>query len=190
MSAVQLFNFKSQQIRVVEIDGAPWLVAKDIPEVLGYTYDNLWYHIKNNLGATEKTVVKLPGFRGNGGVVVSESGLYKLVMRSDKPEAKAFQDWVTKAVLPAIRKDGGYIMGEEKVATGEMSEDELILKAMGILQRKVERLTAENAAMRQELDVITVDEFRALKHLYLAQGQSRATISKSTTDDACGKSVW
>ena len=40
----------------------------------------------------------------------------------DKPEAKAFQDWVTGTVLPGIRKDGGYIKGEEKVATGDMSE--------------------------------------------------------------------
>lgn len=48
--------------------------------------------------------------------LISESGLYKLVMRSDKPEAREFQDWVTRVVLPDIRKDGAYIMGEEKVA--------------------------------------------------------------------------
>lgn len=100
-------------------------LCKDaIPEALGYTYDNLWYHVKGNLDASEKVVVKLPGFRGNGGVVISESGLYKLVMRSDKPEAKVFQNWVTKEVLPAIRKDGGYIKGEEKLKTGEMADDE------------------------------------------------------------------
>lgn len=51
--------------------------------------------------------------------VISESGLYKMVMRSNKPEARLFQDWVTQVVLPAIRKDGAYILGEEKVATGE-----------------------------------------------------------------------
>lgn len=107
---------------MVTIDNNLWFVAADITEALGYTYDNLKYHAKNTLGSDEKKVVKLPGFRGNGGTVISESGLYKLVMRSDKPEAKGFQDWVTKVVLPAIRKDGAYIMGEEKVATGEMSE--------------------------------------------------------------------
>lgn len=52
----------------------------------------------------------MPGVSGQEGerhtpIIISESGLYKLVMRSDKPEAKAFQDWVTKVVLPAIRKD-------------------------------------------------------------------------------------
>jgi prophage antirepressor-like protein len=52
--------------------------------------------------------------RGNPNVtIIAESGLYKLVMRSDKSNAKPFQDWVTKVVLPAIRKDGGYIMGED-----------------------------------------------------------------------------
>ncbi|MDQ7835598.1 MAG: BRO family protein [Humidesulfovibrio sp.] len=50
--------------------------------------------------------------------VISESGLYKLIMRSDKPAAKRFQNWVTREVLPALRKDGMYVMGEEKVKTG------------------------------------------------------------------------
>ena len=52
-----------------------------------------------------------------GLTLASESGLYKLIIRSNKPEARPFQDWATRDVLPAIRKDGGYIMGEEKVAT-------------------------------------------------------------------------
>lgn len=52
---------------------------------------------------------------GHSFAAISESGLNKLIMRSDKPEAKPFQEWVTRDVLPAIRKDGGYIMGEEKV---------------------------------------------------------------------------
>ncbi len=51
--------------------------------------------------------------------LISESGLYKLIMRSDKPEAKSFQNWVTRDVLPAIRKDDMYVQGEEKVKTGE-----------------------------------------------------------------------
>ncbi|MDZ4192496.1 MAG: BRO family protein, partial [Pseudomonas sp.] len=46
------------------------------------------------------------------------SGLYKLVVRSKKPEARAFQDWVTRVILPAIRKDGAYVLGEEIITTG------------------------------------------------------------------------
>ena len=84
----------------------------------------------NRLGPTERQVIRkghvssseletLFGFKQPSLSLVSESGLYKLVLRSDKPEAKPFQDWVTKVVLPSIRKDGGYIVGEEKVRTGE-----------------------------------------------------------------------
>jgi len=51
-------------------------------------------------------------------LLITESGLYKLIMRSDKPEARKFQDWVTREVLPAIRKDGMYVAGEEKLKTG------------------------------------------------------------------------
>jgi prophage antirepressor-like protein len=58
---------------------------------------------------------------------ISESGFYKLIGRSDKPVARAFQDWVTREVLPAIEKDGGYIMGEEKVATGEMDDEDVAM---------------------------------------------------------------
>lgn len=59
---------------------------------------------------------------------ISESGLYKLIMRAHpnaNPAAKRFQDWVTREVLPALRKDGMYVMGEEKVKTGEMSLEEM-----------------------------------------------------------------
>ncbi len=75
----------------------------------------------------ERTIRELNGvtLRGHGLALISESGLYKLVMRSDKPEVREFQNWVTKVVLPAIRKDGGYIHGEEHMVSGAMNEDEL-----------------------------------------------------------------
>lgn len=158
-SQVQTFNFQADlispahRIRVVTVDGAPWFVTSDVSEALGFTYENAKYHIKNNLSDDESGVMEkrassqttLSLFPGTTARVsmVSESALYKLILRSNVPTAKPFQDWVTKVVLPAIRKDGAYIMGEEKVVTGEMSEDELVLKAVGILQKKVERLTAE-----------------------------------------------
>lgn len=117
--------------------GNPWFVAKDVLIVLGFPLVSPNGHpisttgYLNYLDGTEKQVISqskaiteglnLSGVfpaRGTRQVTqISESGLYKLVMRSDKPEAKSFQDWVTKDVLPAIRKDGAYIKDEEKVAT-------------------------------------------------------------------------
>lgn len=101
---------------MVEIDGQPWFVAADIRTVLGLQKSgtNL-----ARLAADEHQVIRKCGstsLKGHGLSVISESGLYKLIMRSDKPEAQKFQDWVTRDVLPAIRKDGAYVLGEEKVA--------------------------------------------------------------------------
>jgi prophage antirepressor-like protein len=125
------FDFNSNNIRVVQIDGEPWFLAKECAEILGFktTAGAGWYtrHLNSN---ELNTITLTEGKRGNPRkTIISESGLYKLIMRSDKREARVFQDWVTGTVLPAIRKDGGYIAGEDKVAKGGMSEDELILKA-------------------------------------------------------------
>ncbi len=92
--------------------------------------------------------------RSHGLLLFSESGLYKLIMRanpSEKPRVKKFQDWVTRDVLPAIRKDGMYVKGEEKVLTGEMSMEEMTLKVLEGLQSKVSRLTAEKDALTEDV---------------------------------------
>ncbi len=117
---VSLFDFKGHQIRVVTIGGEPWFVAKDALKVLTVGLrSNGKPNTTRSLGYLddgEKGVHQIHTLGGPQRVsIVSESGLYKLVLRSDKPEAKPFQDWVTKEVLPAIRKDGAYIKGEEKV---------------------------------------------------------------------------
>ncbi|WP_348532412.1 Bro-N domain-containing protein [Rhizobium sp. RU36D] len=109
----------SNTVRVVEIDGQPWFVAADVCRILGLSQVT---NALRNLGRDEITLTQIKGFRGSHINTVSESGLYRLTMRSDKPEARQFQDWVTREVLPAIRKDGMYVVGEEKVKTGEMSE--------------------------------------------------------------------
>lgn len=113
---------------MVEINRAPWFVAKEVCAVLGYlSHPNGGY--QNTLrivSPEEKKVLRKTHspdewilFEGTSARValIPESALYKLATRSDKPEAKQFQDWVFKIVLPSIRKDGGYIMGEEKVVT-------------------------------------------------------------------------
>jgi prophage antirepressor-like protein len=77
--------------------------------------------------------------------VLSESGLYKLLMRSYKPEAHAFQDWVTRDVLPAIRKEGVYVVGEEKLAAPDLSISDLNAindHVQALLKRKAEILEA------------------------------------------------
>lgn len=78
-------------------------------------------------------------------IMINESGLYSLIMSSKLPSAKKFKRWVTSEVLPNIRKTGGYIAGEE-----DMTEDELVLKAMNVLNTKVEKLRLENKNLLAE----------------------------------------
>ncbi len=116
MNDIQAFAFGAEKVRVIEINGAPWFVAADVCRCLGLPNTTM---AVRSLSADEKRSLSRievglsPGAAVN---LITESGLYKLVMRSDKPQARKFQDWVTRDVLPAIRKDGAYIMGEEKVA--------------------------------------------------------------------------
>lgn len=150
MSQVQKFNFGLMDLRVIELDGQPWFVAADVRAALSITQGgtNFTHLSKDEVRCLPSGLITGKGM--STAKILSESGLYKFVMRSDKPEAKAFQDWVTRVVLPAIRKDGAYVLGEEKVATGEIDEDELVLKAMGIMQRKLERLAQEKAALQAD----------------------------------------
>ena len=99
-------------IRVVDFDGEPWFVAKDVCRAIGYGVKRNGEvnvsHALRTLDAAEMTTHRMSSKQGNPPKAVSESGLYKLIMRSDKPQARTFQDWVTKVVLPTIRKTGSY----------------------------------------------------------------------------------
>ena len=106
MNEIQKFmNNEFGTIRVVIIDGEPWFAAKDICTVIGVS--NTTVALKN-LELDEVTKLNLGGLEGETNFV-SESGFYTLVLRSRKPVAKPFRLWVTKEVLPQIRKTGGYI---------------------------------------------------------------------------------
>ncbi len=138
-------------------EGEPWFVAKDVCDALGYTAEvsaTLTKHVEDvdrspfNLN----TLSNREAIRGNPRVsIINESGLYSLIMGSKKPEAKAFKKWVTSVVLPAIRKDGAYVVGEEKVVSGEMSIEEMTVKVMTAMTAKVNRLTTEKAALEAQV---------------------------------------
>ena len=136
-----VFNFNSHAVRTVDRDGQPWFVAADVCAVLG---------IKNHresirhLDDDEKGVISNDTLGGAQQTsVVNESGLYALVLRSRKPEARKFAKWVTSEVLPAIRKTGRYeIPGTKKCLPGKLtaSSQDLIKKAV---RDRVESLPKE-----------------------------------------------
>lgn len=144
MNDLQIFeNEKFGKIRAIEIENAPYFVAKDVCEIL---------EIKNSrqaltrLDDDEKADVILnDGSQNRNMSIVNEYGLYSLVLSSRKSEAKEFKRWITHEVIPSIRKTGGYIAGEEN-----MSEEELVLKAMEVMTRKVKALEEKTAKLETE----------------------------------------
>ncbi|AIC12461.1 BRO-N domain-containing protein [Xylella fastidiosa] len=118
------FDFHSHTVRVVMRDGNPWFIATDVAVALGYRdAANAARHV----GAHQKGTHIVSTIKGNQELtIVSEGGLYRLVLRSRKPEAVAFSDWVTDEVLPSIRKTGSYS------TTGTMVNDD-VLYAIWIL---------------------------------------------------------
>lgn len=106
-NVTQKFDFNSHSVRVVLLDGQPWFVAKDVCDALGYA--NSRKATADHLDSNEKGVASGDTLGGTQKLqVISESGLYALVLRSRKPEARRFAKWVTGEVLPTIRKTGVY----------------------------------------------------------------------------------
>ena len=105
---LQIFNYAEQhQIRTTLIDGEAWFVAKDVCDVLGLADVTSALRV---LDEDEKLVRKISGAgQIREMATVSEPGLYKLIMRSTKPQAKDFTRWVTHTVLPSIRETGMYV---------------------------------------------------------------------------------
>ena len=108
MSSIIPFSYQEKEIRVIEDqDGNPWWVAKDVCEILGF--GNPSQALKNHLDEDEKGIIPHDTHGGKQELLtVNESGLYTLILKSSKQEAKPFRKWVTSEVLPSIRKTGKY----------------------------------------------------------------------------------
>lgn len=104
---LQIFEKNGWKIRTIERDGEPWFVGKGVAEALGFK--NYRSAISNNIEEDEKDVLRADTLGGKQLMtIISESGLYALVFKSTKPEAKKFRKWVTSEILPSIRKTGSY----------------------------------------------------------------------------------
>lgn len=146
-NSIQRFDFKGAALRTLtDENGEPWFVAKDVCDVLELS--NVGQALAR-LDDDEKSSITLnDGTLGNPNrAIVSESGLYALVLASRKPEAHEFKRWVTHEVLPQIRKTGGYI------PTTDADDDMTILaKAVMIGQRTMEQQQRKIAAQQTRID--------------------------------------
>lgn len=140
-------NAEFGTVRVSTQDGEPWFVAKDVCDALGLgrQQDSTRYLDSDEKG---ECLVDTP-YGKQTMVIVSEPGFYRLVMKSRKPEAKAFQRWVTHEVLPAIRRDGGYM-----AAKPDETPEETMARALRIADETMRRQKERIAALSEENDAL------------------------------------
>ena len=136
---IQIFNYKNNKIRMIEREGQVWFVAKDVCDVLDLK--NARKAVKELYDNEKNTVTISYGNRGNPNItVINEPGLYKLIFKSRKAEAKSFQDWVFYKVLPDIRKHGMY-MTDKTVETLQTDPE--------AFNKLLEKYVAEREKVRQ-----------------------------------------
>ena len=117
-SLQRVFQFRNRQIRTMQVDGEPWFVAADVCAVLGLANPS---QAVSYLDDDERCLITNEVWRNNGGLqAVSEAGLYSLVLRSRRAEAKTFRRWITHEVIPAIRRSGAYLMTEAATSPGKL----------------------------------------------------------------------
>lgn len=126
-----IFSFKNNQVRTVQIDNDAWFVGKDVATILGYSQTAK--AVRDHVDEEDKgvSVLDTPGGQQRM-TLINESGVYSLVFGSNLPNAKEFKRWVTKEVLPEIRRTGSYNVSETP-------EDKLVL-TMEVTNRTVKRV--------------------------------------------------
>lgn len=134
-SALQVFSYKEQEMRTVMVDGEVWFVAKDVCDILelnnvSKAIQELDDDERSSLTISEGTSPK----GGNPNMnIINESGVYALIFKSRKPEAKAFSRWVRHEVLPQIRQTGSYSVVQPKpMLIDPMQGAKVVFDAAGI----------------------------------------------------------
>lgn len=128
MNELQIFNNEEfGEVRTSVVNNEPVFCLSDICKALEMSNPTM---VAQRLDEDERT--KLDLGRAGETNFITESGLYAVILRSDKPNAKKFRKWVTSEVLPSIRKNGGYIAGQEN-----LSDEELLSKALMVAQNKI-----------------------------------------------------
>lgn len=148
MNELQVFTYGGNEVRTVQKNGEPWFVLKDVCAILGIGNNRM---ASDRLDTDEKGVSQIDTLGGKQEMtVINESGLYNVILRSDKPEAKPFRKWVTSEVLPSIRRTGGYIAGQENLTPEELMAKALMVAQKTLAEReaRIADLTVQNQIMQ------------------------------------------
>ena len=179
-SELKIFNYEKTNVRTSIKNGEIWFVLKDVCDVLGIINPTAVF---SRLDDDERAKLNL-GRQGEANII-NEPGLYKVILRSDKPEAKKFMKWVTHDVLPSIRKHGAYITSEKMEEL--MSDPETWVKLIralqderkekAILQDQIEnakpKIIFADAVSVSESDILIGELAKILKGNGIEIGQNR-----------------
>lgn len=136
------FNFHSTQVNVIERQGEPWFVAKNVADVLGYS--NTSKAINSHCKAVQTCPTEMGG-QVRHVQIIPERDVYRLVMRSKMPEAEAFEEWVVGEVLPSIRKKGSYTLGHP----ADLSKMDVLKMALESEEQRLKLETEKQALITQ-----------------------------------------
>ena len=154
MTEIQTYtNPEFGPVRAVERDGEPWFVGKDVARALGYS--DQAKAIRIHVDEEDKGVDEMATPGGTQNVtIINESGLYSLILSSKLPAAKKFKRWVTAEVLPALRRNGGYINGQATMSDAEIMAKALVVAQNTIAQRdkRISELTVTTQIMQPKAD--------------------------------------
>lgn len=138
MSNLTPFTYGTHEVRTITRDGEPWFVLADLCKVLDLSAPHM---VAKRIADDMKGRSLISTLGGSQEMtIVSEAGMYAVIMRSDKPESEPFRRWVTSEVLPTIRKTGGY--GVQKQLTGRELMAAALIEAQATLEAASKELEA------------------------------------------------
>ena len=142
MADLNVFTYQDRRVRTILIGGEPWFVLADLTKVLGLARGAAQVSERLDDGVRQTYIILDSLGRPQKTIIVSEAGMYEVVIRSDKPEAVAFRRWITGEVLPEIRKTGSY-----GAQPAELTREEILRLALAAEEEKkaLEAKVAEDA---------------------------------------------
>lgn len=156
MNELQIFNSTEfWEVRTIVIDNEVWFVGKDVAEALGYSDTN--QAIRKHIDEEDKLTRQIDGIGQKREMyIINESGLYSLVLSSKLPKAKEFKRWITKEVIPSIRKYGGYI-------AKPLNQLDILEKSIQIMKEQQRRLEEhDNRLAKIESNIEQIKELEQI----------------------------
>ena len=171
--------YQDHPVRIIERDGDPWFVAKDVCDILEICNSR---RSTSLLDEDERGVhtVNTPSGKQEM-TVVSEAGLYSLILKRRKPEAKAFRQWVTHEVLPAIRKTGAYVVPNRAM--------EAMGKILLAVKEQYQMLVEGNAVLRQQMEYLMQFAPKTQYGAKAPNGKRRTTIRRGANVAGNGRLI-